>query len=334
MGARLIHVEDPRKLAQGSTLLSDGRALNERDIQIWRFAYWLERSLLARVRQLRDSQPNSDRHSAILDYAFRINSDVFFKSTVAQRVMALYTTYQDFRHLTASASRERAGSKFRLGDEVDSDIPKEIFKETFYQHKHYELHAACWLEHRARLSLLKAAVDYLSYKAGGSNARAEGSVLLGADATQWSMIIQALFPVAFRRTLDEISKEPAFRRYPVLWQWFLGVFGGFILLDYEDQELDCLARKSRVPREEVKNGLSVFDKLFPVSGGWLRKSPSSNIKFLMLYPSSMKGIGAHYRLLNYTDDGKYGSLDLTGIHTAADLRQWNNAAVHILDKSS
>jgi len=67
--------------------------------------------------------------------------------------------------------------------------------------------------------------------------------------------------------MEEIRKDKYLHLYPIFWQWFTWVFGGFVLLDVEKDELELLSAKTGIPVEEIPNAFAAYDKLFPISGG-------------------------------------------------------------------
>lgn len=328
VGVNLVFVENPANLITGLSAILGNITLDNRDVAYWRFTYWAERALLERMRHYNRLHPGNRRFKAIIDHAFHINSNIFFTETVADRVKELYETYSNSRNLTGRCGQEIKGGDF---DTPDATIPEDVFRQAFFYNNLDEIHAASWFEHKARLSLLKAAVDYLCYKANGHENKADKILSLVIDGQTFRIPITT-FPRRFEEALLEIEKEPAFRRYPVFWQWFLGVFGGFILKDYEEQELSLLSEKTGVPLDQIDNAFAAYHKLFPVEGGWFSEDQNSNIRMLKLYPNHMRGVGANYRRLIYTDDAKFDSMRLTGRYTLTDLQKWTNAAVRLLTK--
>ena len=130
-----------------------------------------------------------------------------------------------------------------------------------------------------------------------------------------------------------IKSHPYYFRYPVFWQWFLWVFGGFILKDYEEQEYTLLSEKTGIPKEEIPNALASYEILFPRAGSWFMDLSSSNVRIMKLFSVPYLGIGANYRRLMYADGGKWEGLELTGLHTHNDLIKWNNVTVDLLTKN-
>ncbi len=50
-------------------------------------------------------------------------------------------------------------------------------------------------------------------------------------------------PSLFKKGLNTISKHKYFHKYPIFWQWFMWIFGGFVLKDYESKEYEILSKK-------------------------------------------------------------------------------------------
>ncbi len=144
----------------------------------------------------------------------------------------------------------------------------------------------------------------------------------------WSL---ALLPQSFKDGLNSISKNKYFTKYPVFWQWFMWIFGGFILKDYEEREYKILSQKTGIPVGEIPNALESYQILFPLDDGWFMDlSPNLNIKMMKMFPVPFMGVGTRYRRLLYTESGKFEDLELTGMHTLTDLIKWNNLTVEVL----
>lgn len=109
------------------------------------------------------------------------------------------------------------------------------------------------------------------------------------------------------------------------------IFGGFILLDYHDQEFDLLSQKTGIPVENIPDALNAYEKLFPTSGSWFYTTKTSQIWQLKNFPVPFKGVGANYRRLNYSEKQDFDDLKLTGLFTRNDLIKWNNNVVNVLE---
>ena len=136
---------------------------------------------------------------------------------------------------------------------------------------------------------------------------------------------------AFEEGLNTLFKHKYFNKYPVFWQWFMWIFGGFILKDYEEKEYEILSQKTGIPVGEIPNALDAYQILFPLNGGWFRDlPPHSNIKVMKLFPVPFMGVGANYRRLLYAKSRKFEDLELTGTYTLNDLIKWNRLTVEVL----
>jgi len=177
------------------------------------------------------------------------------------------------------------------------------------------------------LAILKNAIDYKLYKDAGIGNKTENVKILG-DIT-----LMDFLPLSFKKGLDVISKHRYFHMYPIFWQWFMWLFGGFILKDYEEKEHEVLSQKTGIPIEEIPNALEAYQILFPRDDGWLTDlSPNSNIKMMKMFPVPFMGVGANYRRLLYTESRNFEDLNLTGMHTLNDLIKCNNLTVEVLKK--
>ena len=141
-------------------------------------------------------------------------------------------------------------------------------------------------------------------------------------------------PETIKNGLNKLVKEPYFYRYPIFWQWFTYVLGGFILQDFENKEYEYLSKKTGIPIEEIPNAFDSFNKLFPTSDGWFFSLPNSNIDWHRFFPLPLSGIGANHRRFIHLDpdNDSYEELDkkLSGKMTMVDLIKWNNLGYQII----
>jgi len=300
--------------------------IDDRDISVWRFSYWIERNLLQRLNHKKRSHPDKKRFKAMEDYYFEITSGIFFTEHIIHKVDKLYTAFQQFPHLSAKCGNEMIGNIF---DEEYDTLPERIYKDTYYKCKYNDIQISTFIEHRARLAILKNAIDYHLYrKARLSREPEDISRITGLNQ---SVSLKDLLPRSFQEGLNKLSEHKYFHRYPIFWQWFMWVFGGFILKDYEEREYELMSQKTGIPVEEIPKALEVYQILFPQKDGWfIDFSPSSNIRVLRMFPVPFMGIGANYRKWVYTKHGMFEELKLSGKYTLRDLSKWNNLTVEVL----
>ena len=300
--------------------------IEELDISIWRFSYWVERNLLKCLTCKKNSHTNKKCFKSLKEYHFEVNSEIFFTENIAEKVCKLYKIFQKFPRISAKCGNELIGNSF---DDEYAALPEHIYGDTYYECKYNDIQISTLIEHRARLAILKNAIDYRIYEERGDTSKTD-DILKRSDGNSemWSL---ALLPQSFKDGLNMISKHKYFNKYPVFWQWFMWIFGGFILKDYEEKEYEILSQKTGIPVGEIPNALESYQTLFPLNDGWFKDlSPNSNIKVMKMFPVPFMGVGTRYRRLLYTESGKFEDLELTGTHTLNDLIKWNNLTVKVL----
>jgi len=270
------------------------------------------------------------RFKVLDDYYFTVNSSIFFTENVLSRIDQLYSTFQEYPLISAKCGHEILGEVF---NEEYEEVPDKIYKETFYKCEYNDIQISTFIEHHARLAILKNAIDYILYKANDIMGRACDTRTVKLGKRKLNMPILDFLPSSFRQGLEEVAKDKYFYLYSVFWQWFMWVFGGFILKDKKEEEYKILSEKTGIPVEEIPNAFRSYELLFPRPEGWLLDLPSdSNIKIMHMFPVPFMGIGANYRRLIYTENKKFEELKLSGQFTLTDLIKWNNLVVNVLKK--
>jgi len=303
-----------------------GKLSDPIDVEYLRFSYLLERTLLKHLNHKKKSLTARESYKALEHYYHTLNSVIFFSKNILKKVDKLYDAFKENPNITKKVGNESAGNNFNDNHEK---IPDQIFNKTFYDHEYTDLTYSCYVEHRARLAILKSAIDFCLYEQHGIDERISGEIkMLG-----FKFSLKTLLPDNFLINLGIIKDEPYYHKYPVFWQNFLWLFGGMILEDYKEQEYKILSLKSGIPVTEIDTALAVYQKLFPVNGGWfVGPSGNSNIKHMKMMPLPFMGIGANYRKAIYTEDDSFESLKLTGTYTLSNLISWNNLAVEVMCK--
>lgn len=323
IGVQLRYHSNDTDNPDGSDI-ANNELVDPLDIANWRFSYWLERVLFNKLTTKKKSLKSKKCYKALDNYLFTINSGIFFTKNIIKRADKIYDAYKEQPHLSAKVGNELDGKDF---DDEHETIPTNIFGDTFYKSQFNDISISTYVEYRARLALLKAAVDFSLFEKYGIEERIKHEIkMLGL-----SFSLKNMLPDSFLEGLEEIKKHSHYESYPILWQHFLWLFGGFILEDYKEHEYKILSMKTGVPVEEVENALKAFDLLFPIPGGWFNPSnANSNITHLKMFSMPFMGIGANYRRLMYGGEDGYDGLTLTGTYTRSDLRSWNNLVVDVL----
>src|SRR5699024_1086048 len=92
---------------------------------------------------------------------------------IIRRVDVLYDAYKTYPHLSAKLGHEIEGDEF--GVEHDR-IPTPIFQRTFFQCQRTDINISTYVEYRARLALLKSAVDFALYENAGFEDRVKEEI--------------------------------------------------------------------------------------------------------------------------------------------------------------
>lgn len=289
-------------------------------VQTIRWSFRVERDLLRRLKTFKNQHKDKKGYFALDKYYYRVNSEtLFFSADPMSRIHSLFKAYVDNRNITAKISLEESGGNF--DDDVDT-ITESAFKNTYYKAEINIYQVSILVEHLTRVAVLKCCIEHLIDRLRG--AYDAGSIEAVFD--------DLMLPKNLQGGLTEIIKDEYFHLYPSFWQFFTYVLGGFILLDFEEAELDVLSRATQIPLEHIPAAFEAFNKLFPRPNGWFHFYYNSQIKAHHLFPIAISGIGANYRRLLHTDDHKYETLSktLTGEYTQRNLLKWNNLSYQIL----
>lgn len=287
-------------------------------VELWRLAYWVERTLLDGLRQERRARPKQRLVQEAIAHHDLINDHVFFLGNVPERLQRLYAAYRRHPKLSLSLAAELAGGATDAAPGRLPDGASRMLAEAMYEGKHPALQGSFYVEHRARVSILKAAIDLACLVDAGALPR--------SDATRAA--IEAL-PATFREGLRVLRSRPNYRRYALLWQVFLWGFGGFYLADREEEEFGRLSEQTGVPVGEIGDALSAFDDLFPLAQSpWIVPVRGTSLRVAKMVPAALRGVGAVQRLRwrgarNY-DRMALGSLGRRNLIT------WHNALVRAL----
>jgi hypothetical protein len=243
IGVSLIyHPNDQKQTVESQ--LHGSHLTDPVDIAGWRFSYWLERGLLRKLTTKKKSLKDRKCYRALDDYFYIINSGIFFTRNIIKRADTIYDAYKKYPHISAKVGNELEGNDF---DDEHEQIPQDIFQATYYKSQFTDIGISTYIEHRARLALLKAAVDFSQYEKYGVEERVKHEI----EFMGLKFSLKGMLPSSFLAGLEEIKTHPHYERYPVFWQHFLWLFGGFILEDYRNQDYLLLSKKTGVPVDEM-----------------------------------------------------------------------------------
>lgn len=324
LNVAVVAIPDLQKTAESLAPIGVSAKVKPEDILTWRFSYWAERQLLAQLTSKKKSTTDCKRYNALDSYVSLVNSRVFFTKNVIERAYALYAAFRENPNLSAKVGHEMAGADF---DAEHEKIPADVFRRCYYREELNDICISTYVENRARLAVMKSAIDYRLHKEAGSDQNKKLSIQFGDEKFEYSLL--DTLPKSFKAGLEKLATHRFFHRYPVFWQWFLWFFGGFIWLEREKEEFTLLAEKSGIPVEEIPNALTAYETLFPREGGWFHRIESIN--YLLLVPPPFMGIGANYRRLVYSEKQNFDGLKMAGAYAKNNLLRFNNMVVELLN---
>lgn len=288
---------------------------DDAEIETLRFSYLLERKLLKQIKNAKKESPNTQCYQFLDDYFFKVNSGSFFSNNPISRIRQLFETYIKYKNITAKLSHEIEQGVY---DNDIEELSVAAFKRAFYQAKPSPLYIGMYIEHIARVTILKCCIEYL---------------LRNQQPQNWEdRFVESIdylsLPQTIKNGLSNIVKDTHFHRYPIFWQFFTYVMGGFILTDLREQEYKYISDNTGIPVEQIPSAFASYNKLFPKQDGWMFNMPRSNIEWHRFFPLPFCGIGANHRRFIYLgkENQTYDELGkmLKGEKTMADLVKWNN----------
>jgi len=288
------------------------------DIDVWRYSYWLERNLLLKLNEIKKVDTSKKCFKILEDYYFELNNDIFFTKNIILKLIKLFGTFKEYPNLSSKCANELEGNRF---NDDYQELPKNIFKDTYFDCHFNIVQISTFIENRARLAIMKNAIDYKLFK--------NKKILKILGFSHEEELLRFL-PQQFKDGLDKISEHKYYHLYPIFWQWFLWVFGGFLLIDHLEKEYEILSLKTGIPLDEIPNALDAYNLLFPSEGGWYIDLPNTNITAFKMFSVPFRGLGAFYRRYIYDEIFSIEKINVGGQFSLNDLKKWNDLAIEIL----
>jgi len=320
LGIFLLAVNDPGNIEQA---LRDTRIIsnqcNETDHALWRYSLWIERLMVNVVAESRRSEQGKKGPGEVYNYQELVKNGIVLTGDVRERVAALYKAHFDHQWLAKAVAAELDGAMY---DANSTPEEGEHWQKALYDCEYPLIQAALYYQHKARLSILKSAVDYACLKRAGALPEQKVIKFLNFEIPIHTM------PPNFHKTVEVIQSIESYENIPALWQTFLWKWGGFFLADKEHDERSKLAEEVGMPLDAVNRALELFDDLFPVDGGWFTEVQGT--KIIKLFPCPFRGIGAAMRL-SQVESEDYDSFKSTQYpYCHVNLSRWHNSAAKLL----
>lgn len=232
----------------------------------------------------------------------------FFNRTALERVHSLCEAYRENPKLSGQLIEEVAA---KTGENT-TDIFNRLTGQDYEQWLQYVMP----LEHKARVAIIKNALDHLL----DPNAKDETALTFMGTNFRWSDLN---LPPGCREGLKAARNHKYAQKLPYLFQLFIEVYGGFYAPKKEG-ELTLLSNATGIPAAEIPGCLGLYDVFFPFRGGWFY-TIKDEIVSLKLMPILARGPGCFFRqhafgLKNYWE--RYSR--------SIPLAYWHNAFVSIL----
>ena len=289
------------------------------DHGMWRFSFWLERKIQQVVTQHRKQNGTGTGPGEVYAYQELIRSGLLQARDIRERLASLYQAHFQHPALAKAVAAELDGSSW------DAKSPKDgkHWQEALYDCKHHLVQASMYYQHRARLGVLKGAVEFALLERQGKLPPERRIRFLDIE------VPSDFLPPNFRKTVEYLLSLDKIGKYPAVWQSFMWKWGGFLLCDQEEKEKEILGQELGMETKEVEQALGIYDMLFPMSGGWFTEMQGT--KILKLFPGAFRGIGVNLRMRR---NGHSKVAETFGGSTHQfmfnNVVSWNNAAVELL----
>lgn len=123
---------------------------------LWRFSYWARRRLMQSLNVAIEQNVCPASARAVKEYHWLVNNAVFFIPDVRERIEKLLAAHLGHQQLASSAAFE-----VETGNTNFENPPQtRTFKRACFWGEHFPIQACLYVEHRARLYILKALVDF------------------------------------------------------------------------------------------------------------------------------------------------------------------------------
>lgn len=289
-------------------------------LDLWRHSCEVERRLVKLI--LAKAKGGSEGAKETKVYYDLINNGTFLARAPEESLALLYGAYMSHPKLTLGYALELDGGTF----DPHSPPTKSASCEAAMQSgKHPDLQACMYLEHRARLAILKAAVDYaIANPDGPPSLISEDGKFFFRGLSYHSL------PASFQNGMDWLREQPNFKLYATFWQQFLWGWGGFYLEDRTEKEFEWMSTHSGIPADEIPTALEAFDRFFPLPDGWFVTAGATDVHMVKMVPLVFQGVGAHRRREEYDLSSGLDGLNATSRFTPDDLAKRINCAVEFL----
>ncbi len=321
IGLGIVMYEDLQSLEDRLARIGLARGDREDlDHSMWRFSFWLERQMQKVVSTNRKQEKSPRGGPAVYDYQELIRHGLLQARDVRERLATLYEAHFHHRALAKAVAAELEGNEWDPAEPQSETHWKAALNDS----EHHLVQAAMYYEHRAKLGILKGAVEFALLARSGALPEQRKIKFMDFE------VPADFLPDSFHKAVDALQGIEHFERAPMVWQSLLWKWGGFLLLDRLEDEKQEIAEEAGIALASLESMLGLYDVLFPMERGWWAEFQGTRV--LKLFPGAFRGIGVKLRMSRRGAGtvaeafGEYPHQFLT-----SNLGGWNNAAVRLLD---
>ena len=140
---------------------------------IWRFSFWDRRRIIRSINLAIASEVCPASAKAAKDCLKQVNDAVFFMPDMSDKIETLINVHFSHQQLGSSAAYEIETKQIELKRPPRTDT----FERALFDGAHFPVQACLYVEHRARLYIMKSLVDYWLSKMRGELAERNKWVL-------------------------------------------------------------------------------------------------------------------------------------------------------------
>jgi hypothetical protein len=248
--------------------------MNGASYQTWLFSHLIQARLRPKWNQLSNQHPGSSAIDAARRWDRQVYESLPLIAYPVDRLVRQQESFESFGRLLASRIAEDLGLTGQYG----------MSRAVLHEGENRWLQAALLLQHTARLAIFTTLIEIAALTSPSE----VSALITGAD--------DRLPLRRWRSRLADAVNNPASARWPLLWQTYLGCWGGFLVPERRDDELAMLADETGTTRTEAERALGAFNAYFPIADGGDWHARSSGVDLLKFYPAAMRGVGVLHRL--------------------------------------
>jgi hypothetical protein len=285
----------------------------------WLFAHLLQARMRVSWKQLRALHPASAAIEAARQWDRQVYESLPLVASPVERLGRQQEAFNDFGRVLAS----------RVADDLGLTGDYGMGWAVLHEGGNKWVQAALLLQHTARLAIFTTLIEIAAL----TPAPEVTALISGTD--------DRLPDRRWRSRLADALNDKNSGRWPLLWQTYLGCWGGFLVPERRDEELAMLAQEAGMNAADAEPALAAFDSFFPIADGGSWHGRANGVDLLKFFPAAMHGVGVLHRLHRfglYRQDGagrvqvaqilrdEYGASE----EAAATMRTWYDAGAATL----